>query len=478
MCFSDPFLPRNEPDRAVMDNRPNKEGVVWASWGKRNTWLDPYNTKNHDLIVEMAKEVEAAGADEIQFDYIRFPVDPATKFAKFPAEVETPRREVLLGMIKRVDEATHIPIGADVFGLTTFREGDPDGLGQSLNEWASHIDVFSPMLYLNGMTSLVPKSGKEQRAQKLIYVGVRNLRDRVGKGPVIRPFLQAFETGADYYTPEFIAEQIRGAREAGGDGFLFWHPGSNYRMVQAGMAGPARALVPFPITEHMAFRRAAWGQTAPDRQQDIVAPRGSRAGRGCKPRRSRCKPRRSRPKPRRSRSKRTKPRSANYAGLRWRRSTCVEPAHAVGAFVAGRRLEPCRQDFLGHVVRERAVRQAQHVGVVPHARGARGARVGAQRGAHAADLVGGHADAGARPAEEDAFVAVAARDRHSGLLGDVGPRALGARLHRSEGDHGVAARLDQRSNQIVNGIRLVGADRDAHPAFIQPAAAGVAALPA
>lgn len=260
VCFSDPFLPRNEPDRAVMDNRPNKQGVVWASWGHRNTWLDPYNTKNHDLIIAEAKEVEAIGVDEIQFDYIRFPVDDATKFATFPAE--TPgllRRDALLGMLKRIDEAIHIPIGADVFGLTTFRPGDPDGLGQSLDEWAQYLDVFSPMLYLNGMTSLVPKSGKDQRAKKLIYIGVHNLRERVGEGPVIRPFLQAFEHGADYYTPEFIAEQIQGAREAGGDGFLFWHPGSQYKMVQMGMVGPARGLSPFPIEARMEWRRNAWG---------------------------------------------------------------------------------------------------------------------------------------------------------------------------------------------------------------------------
>ena len=259
VCFSDPYLPRNEPERAVMDNRPRKQGRLWADWGGRNTWLDPYNTKNHDLIVAMAKEVETVGVDEIQFDYIRFPVDEATKFATFPAEVPTPRRQVLLGMIERIDEAVHIPIGADVFGLTTFRPGDPDGLGQDLGAWASHMDVFSPMLYLNGMTNIVPKSGKSQRAQKLIYVGVKNLRERVGDGPVIRPFLQAFENGADYYNPEFIAEQIRGAREGGADGFLFWHPGSRYKMVQLGMAGPARGLYPFPMEERMTWRKQAWG---------------------------------------------------------------------------------------------------------------------------------------------------------------------------------------------------------------------------
>jgi hypothetical protein len=261
VCFSDPFLPRNEPDRAIMDNRPHKQGKIWASWGNRNTWLDPYNTKNHDLIVDLAKEAEALGIDEIQFDYIRWPVDSTTRWAHFPSQVDTPRRYVLIGMLKRVDEAVRIPIGADVFGLAAFRvnEGDPAGLGQALAEWTPYVEVFSPMLYLNGMQSYIPK-GQPQRANRLIYGGVKALRDRVGSGPVLRPFLQAFEAGADYYNPEFIAEQIRGAYTAGGDGFLFWHPGSNFKMVQMALAGPARGMAPFAIEERMAARRVAWGQ--------------------------------------------------------------------------------------------------------------------------------------------------------------------------------------------------------------------------
>ena len=39
----------------------------------------------HDLIVELAKEVEDLGFDEIQLEYIRFPVDEGTRFATFPA---------------------------------------------------------------------------------------------------------------------------------------------------------------------------------------------------------------------------------------------------------------------------------------------------------------------------------------------------------------------------------------------------------
>jgi hypothetical protein len=271
VCFSDPFLPRNEPDRAVMDNRPHKAGVVWASWGKRNTWLDPYNPKNHQLIVDITKEVEALGVDEIQLDYVRFPVDEAVRFAMFPAQVETPRREVLLGMLEQIDQAIRIPLGCDVFGLTALRRGDPAGLGQSLEDWVGHVEVFSPMLYINGMQSLIRRGGKA-RAQNLVFAATNNLRERIGPLPVIRPFLQGFSRGADYYNPEFIAEQVRGVRKANGDGFLFWHPGSSYKMVQQGMVGPATGMNPLPLGARPAQRAEHWGKAQTLREGVAAAP--------------------------------------------------------------------------------------------------------------------------------------------------------------------------------------------------------------
>jgi hypothetical protein len=252
VCFNDPILPKLYPDRAVIDTRPGHVGQVWNLHKGRNTWLNPYNEKNHDLLIALAREVQSAGFDEIQLDYVRFPVDEGTKFAMFPGEGEKPRRDALLSMLRRMDEALHIPIGTDVFGLTAFKHGDPAGLGQSLEDWAAHVDVFSPMLYVNGMKGWLSRTDKE-RAGLLVAAGVRTLRERVGPQPVIRPFLQAFEEGADYYNGEFIAEQIRGARSGGGDGFLFWHPGSNYGMVRQGMAG-ACGEVPFRIDERRAAR--------------------------------------------------------------------------------------------------------------------------------------------------------------------------------------------------------------------------------
>jgi hypothetical protein len=260
VCFSDPVLPRVHPELAVMDSRPHRAGQIWNQ-RRTNTWLDPYNPKNHDMVVAIAIEAESLGFDEIQLDYIRFPVDEGTKFAVFPAQGERLRRDVLLGLLSRVDAALHIPLGVDVFGLTTIRRGDPAGLGQSLEDWAKYVEVFTPMLYVNGMKTWMRPGTTEKRAGLLVEVSVRALRERVGATPVIRPFLQAFENGADYYNGAFIAEQIHGARAGGGDGFLFWHPASSYGIVRTGMASGGRAEVPFSIAERRSARMRRWGQT-------------------------------------------------------------------------------------------------------------------------------------------------------------------------------------------------------------------------
>src|SRR5690606_12954553 len=101
------------------------------------------------------------------------------------------------------------------------------------------------------------RRGEPNRAYSLIYDGVRLLRERIGPRPVIRPFLQAFSRGADHFDPDFIAQQIRGARQGRADGILFWHPGHSYGMVRRAMRTRARGLVPFPIAEEVVRERAA-----------------------------------------------------------------------------------------------------------------------------------------------------------------------------------------------------------------------------
>ncbi|MGE0788633.1 MAG: putative glycoside hydrolase [Sandaracinaceae bacterium] len=258
VCFADRSLPEHVPDRAIQSDRHRPR--LWVSWGTGGTWLDPYNPENHRLVVELAREAEAMGFDEVQLDYVRFPVDDGVPFAHFPGQTDETHAQVLLRLLRAVDEAIHIPIGVDVFGLAAYRDGDPSRLGQDLDAWSQYVEVYTPMLYTNSMRNW--RVGEENRAYALVYNGLHRLRERVGAAPVIRPFLQAFAQGAGTeYNEDYIHQQIRAARRAGADGFLFWHPGQTYGMVRRAMRGPSRSLVPFPVPP--ARSRARNGTAAP-----------------------------------------------------------------------------------------------------------------------------------------------------------------------------------------------------------------------
>jgi len=87
------------------------------------------------------------------------------------------------------------------------------------------------------------------------------LRQRLGPGPVVRPFIQAFENGLGAsWNPEFVAQEVTGARGGEADGFLFWNPGSNYGMVQRGLASLPFGLMPFPAAQRAAYREARWAE--------------------------------------------------------------------------------------------------------------------------------------------------------------------------------------------------------------------------
>jgi hypothetical protein len=182
------------------------------------------------MVIDLAKRAEELGFHEVQLDYIRFPVDEATPFALYPAKTEQTRADLLTDLMRRVDEAIEIPLGVDVFGTTAFQFEPQDELGQDPARWAAHVQVFSPMLYMNKMGNYIAPGPR--RAERLVRLAVGRMRGRIGPGPVIRPFLQAFERGADYYTPEFIAEQVRGAMSGGGNGFLFWDPSTQYAILK------------------------------------------------------------------------------------------------------------------------------------------------------------------------------------------------------------------------------------------------------
>ena len=77
--FRDERLVKQHPELAVQ-SRKNKQ--AWRENGKL-VWTDPSQPKVQDYNIALAKHVAELGADEIQFDYVRFPAEGDQKDAAF-----------------------------------------------------------------------------------------------------------------------------------------------------------------------------------------------------------------------------------------------------------------------------------------------------------------------------------------------------------------------------------------------------------
>jgi hypothetical protein len=75
--FRDEHLVVTHPELAVQSRKTNQP---WRENGKL-VWTDPSNPQVQDYDIALAKSVAQSGADEIQFDYLRFPAEGDQKDA-------------------------------------------------------------------------------------------------------------------------------------------------------------------------------------------------------------------------------------------------------------------------------------------------------------------------------------------------------------------------------------------------------------
>ncbi|MFZ0955290.1 MAG: putative glycoside hydrolase [Candidatus Sulfotelmatobacter sp.] len=84
--FRDERMVVEHPDLAV---HSRKTGQPWRENGKL-VWTDPSNPQVQDYNIALAKHVAQLGADEIQFDYVRFPAEGDQKDALFAFQKDQP----------------------------------------------------------------------------------------------------------------------------------------------------------------------------------------------------------------------------------------------------------------------------------------------------------------------------------------------------------------------------------------------------
>jgi len=230
--FRDERLVVSHPELAI---KSKKTGQPWRENGKL-VWTDPSRIEVQEYDIALAVAAAQAGADEIQFDYVRFPAEGDQKDAGFSFQKSHPewqRSEVIADFLRRAYTTLHpkgVLLSLDVFGIMAWqRQVDLNHTGQDIVRMTKFCDVLSPMIYPShffGMDNIARPGDAPGH-----FIGEsmdRFEKITQGSGVVIRPWLQAFAWRTKTYSPKYIEVQVLTAKTKGGIGFLFWNANNDY----------------------------------------------------------------------------------------------------------------------------------------------------------------------------------------------------------------------------------------------------------
>jgi hypothetical protein len=232
-CFHDPWT-----DKHLADSRLS---MRFAPTGKpmHVDWIDPTNTEAQDYAIDLAKEGIAAGADEIQLDYVRFPVHLPQKVAVLPPKEE--RSKIIRDFVKRVHAVTSAAgaaLSLDFFGVTATGDiNDILYLGQHIPTVAPEADAISLMSYPSHYSKGYMGFPEPADHPEIIGIGneaaLKQLKP-TGATTIFRTWLQAFPQRTSNYGPQYVAAQAKSAETSGGVGWLMWSPACEYSAVWGG----------------------------------------------------------------------------------------------------------------------------------------------------------------------------------------------------------------------------------------------------
>lgn len=260
--FRDAYQAQNHTQLAV---RSRRTGKPWLENGKL-AWTDPSSPVVQNYMLDLAKMVAKSGADEIQFDYVRFPAEGDQKDAEFQFESRHPtwkRSDVINDFLKRAYSELHpmgVLVSLDVFGVMAWqRQVDLAHTGQDIAAMAHYCDVLSPMIYPSHFFGMDGYKMPGDYPRHFISESMERFRtDTADSKVVLRPWLQAFAWRTPIYSPAYIITQVSVSKEEGGVGYLFWNARNDYAKLF-----PAMPQLRVPAKE-VAQRAAA--ESSADRQ--------------------------------------------------------------------------------------------------------------------------------------------------------------------------------------------------------------------
>jgi hypothetical protein len=231
--FRDDRLVTQHPELAV---RSRRNGKPWREKG-RIVWADPSNSTVQQYNISLAKAAAAAGLDEVQFDYIRFPVEGNQKDAVFSIQrkhARWRRSNVITHFVAEAYSQLHprrVLLSLDVFGVLAWdHRVDVASTGQDLRALVPYCDVLSPMIYPSHFFGMDGYAYPGDAPRHFISEAMKRFSQMTANTRVVvRPWLQGFSWHTSKYSTDYVLTQILTARANGARGFLFWNADNEYR---------------------------------------------------------------------------------------------------------------------------------------------------------------------------------------------------------------------------------------------------------
>ncbi len=228
--FQDAYLAKKRPDLAVK----RKDGKVWKDF-KGIAWLNPASQEVWDYTVKIAKETEAVGFDELNFDYIRYPSDGNMKDIVLPfasgAATKAESMKIFFAYLQKELQPLKIPLSADLFGMTTSNNDDLN-IGQILEYAEPYFDYICPMIYPSHYPSTFqgyknPASHPYEIILFALQKGSAKLLIASSTPAKLRPWLQDFDLGATY-DAEMVRKEKQAVYDSGLTSWLLWNAANKY----------------------------------------------------------------------------------------------------------------------------------------------------------------------------------------------------------------------------------------------------------
>jgi len=226
--FKDDKLAQAKDEYVLKDGN----GTIWRNREKL-AWVDPFSPDVHNYVAEIAADAASRGFDEINFDYVRFPLKKGLVYQKTLNQKN--RIDAISNFLKTANtklQPYNVYTSADTYGYVCWNKGDTH-IGHTIKSLSKHVDYIAPMLYPSGFgAGILGYQNPTDHSYEIINKSIKSGLNRADISAVrFRPWLQSFKDyGFDrkFFRSKEISEQIKGAEHASCSGWMIWNPSSRF----------------------------------------------------------------------------------------------------------------------------------------------------------------------------------------------------------------------------------------------------------